>query len=133
MQAYITNFAVAHTLEINDVVFDSWLHNSPAIQYWYNNLIKNKNTNIPNYHIFQTGKDMQGLRNSFRDHWTNENFINENNLLYHYYVNVFEFYELNEYLLTSGKLDFVDGWHFTGPPKLMEAMIFINILCNNIN
>ena len=90
-----------------------------------------KSSRIPKIRIFQSSKDMQGLRNPFLDFWTNENFAHHNAILSYYYIDIFNFYELNEYLLTSGKLDYTDGWHFSGPSKQMEAMIVLNIICNN--
>ena len=134
-QGYITNFALAHTLDINDIEYDKLVFSSKAVQFWYD---KMKDTAAPTalngypvFRIYQTARDMQGLRNPYRDFWTGENFLHESHVLHHHYVTTLGFYELNEILLTSGKLDFTDGWHFTGVSKLMEGMIFINIICNN--
>jgi hypothetical protein len=136
VQAYVVNFALAHSIHearTNDIDYDRMVYNSPAVKYWYDRVKPGSKRNEnppPVFRIFQTGKEMQGLRNPYKE-WTSENFAQMSNVLKHHYVDVLGFFELNEYILTTGRMDLVDGWHFGGNTKLMEGMILINILCNN--
>jgi len=132
------NFALAHSIHearTNDVDYDRMVYSSPAVKYWYDKLKTSKpsgaNENpAPVFRIFQTGKEMQGMRNPYKE-WTSENFAQMSNVLKHHYVEVLGFFELNEYILTTGRMDLVDGWHFGGNTKLMEGLVLLNILCNN--
>lgn len=129
---YITNYALAHTIDVSDLIFDEWAITSPAITHWIDLLNDwNDASKIPPIRIFQSSKDMQGMRNPYLDFWTNENFAHHSAVVSHYYIDILGFFDLNEYLLTSGKLDYTDGWHFSGPAKQMESVIVLNIICNN--
>lgn len=133
VQAYIMNFALAHSIHearTNDIDFDRMVYQCPAVKYWYDNKAQVTDYPVPAFRIFQTGKEMQGLRNPYKE-WTSENFVQMSNVLKLHYVTMLGFFELNEFILTTGRMDLTDGWHFGGNTKLMEGVIFFNILCNN--
>jgi len=108
----------------------------PSLKFWYG-LSQREKTGAsdliklaPAFRIFQTGKEMQGKRNPVLE-WTSEHFAQRSSALKHHFVDRLGFFELNEFILTRGRLDLLDGWHFGGNAKLMEGMILINIVCNN--
>ena len=118
------------------------MYDSPTAQYWYSIIRKELQTtaattittttstatNTPLFRVFQSSKEMQGVRSP---KWSGEVLLTESNIVKHHFVDVLGFYHLDEHLLTVGNLDLIDGWHFDETPKIFESMIFVNILCNN--
>ncbi len=124
---YITNAALAHSPAIDRETFFHYFRNSTAVKFWKDN----KHSTAVAKKIYQTARDMQGKRN-VGDGWSAETFRQTNQALKEIYVHELKFLELDEWLLTAAKiLTEPDGWHFGGLPKLMEAMIYLNMLCNN--
>ena len=123
---YTTNLAFAHSPSTNHQAFLASLRQSPAVTFWTGS--SNSTAHVTR-RIYQTARDLQGKRNA-GDGWSANNFRELNHVIRGVFVEQLQFLELDEWLLTAGKVLIDDGWHFGGGAKLMEAMIYINMLCN---
>lgn len=106
------------------------LLNQTERKYW----LKDRNSSVPSpqYVIFQNGKDLHGKKgNTFYSNTIRE----DSNILHHMYVNELKFLVLDEFLLSTGKFDNYteksDGWHTMGSVRQMEAVVLMNMLCND--
>lgn len=124
----IMNHALAHR-SFYPYEFE-YLLNMTEYQYWK----KDRNSSIPypQYLIFQNGKDLHGKKgNSFYSNTIRE----DSTILHHMYVDELKFLVLDEFLLSAGKFDNYteksDGWHTAGSVRQMEAVVLMNMLCND--
>jgi len=89
----------------------------------------------PRYLFFQNAKELQGRREVDGIDWRNNVFHESNEFLRLNYSSL-GFIELDEYLLSIGRLPHTynpsyDGWHILGTIRKMEVIVLLNMLCNN--
>lgn len=88
----------------------------------------------PRYLFYQNAKELQGRREVDGYDWRSNIFRVGNEFLRFYYRSL-GFNELDEYVLSIGRLPHTynpsyDGWHIFGTIRKMEVIVLINMLCN---
>ena len=121
---YVTNHALAHVQKKQVRDFTQRVEEELGA-YWGNRTA----TSHPKFKIFQNARDCHGKR---MPNFNPERFRQSNMVLRKVLVDGHGFRELDEWLLTAGLLEkgHSDGWHFSGSVKRMEAIIFVNMICN---
>lgn len=137
-QVVVTNHAMAHSLNDFQKFTDTFRTTEGA--YW-KDYVRNRTdplntsmsyTPLPKYMIFQNAKCLTGKRNH-NFHWSSDNFRRSSNFVKKE-LGPIGFQELDEHTLTAARYDnygdWMDGWHFWGSTRQMEAVIFFNMICN---
>jgi hypothetical protein len=91
----------------------------------------------PRYLFYQNAKELQGRREVDGYDWRS-NIFREGNEFLRFNYRSLGFNELDEYVLSIGRLPHAynpsyDGWHIFGTIRKMEVIVLINMLCNQYN
>lgn len=122
----IINHAIAHRVTY-PALFELKLNETERM-YW--EVTRNQSMPLPKYRIFQNARDLHGYRTPG---FVGGNFRQDSTILKKMYEKM-GFGELDEFLLTSGRVDAsagADGWHFFGSTRHMDAVVLFNMLCND--
>lgn len=124
----VINHGIAHRTDYAKL-FERKL-NETERKYWLQE--RNASIPMPKFRIFQNARDLHGMR---EPSFIGNNFRQNNEMLRQMYGGL-GFAELDEFLLTAGRIDTssqqdTDGWHFKGSTKQMEAIVLFNMICNN--
>ena len=143
---YLTNYAFAHKFAGYTVknFQNEWMK---EYNFWtsYFSIITSSTSNSttsndmlmkkkPRYLFYQNAKELQGRREVDGYDWRS-NIFREGNEFLRFNYRSLGFNELDEYVLSIGRLPHAynpsyDGWHIFGTIRKMEVIVLINMLCN---
>eukprot|EP01041_Mallomonas_annulata_P003095 gene3095-6077_t len=129
-QVVITNYGLAHRQQESLLQLQRNFNNT-EYNYWKNE--HEKVEKLPKYLFFQSAKSLHGRKGG--GSWSADLIRRNSEQLRRQFVDDLGFVELDEFIITVGRIDNYgdrnDGWHFFGTMKQMEAVILINMICND--